>query len=196
MPSTYSSNLRIELIASGEQANQWGITTNTNLGTLIEQAIAGLASIDVTAGNVTLTALNGMTDQSRQMVLSVTGTPGVSRQILAPAVSKVYVVANDSTEDVEIVTTAGGSLGITVTPGTSTIVYTDGVDFFTANDNVLASYAPNVAVITDALGILTGSTVTDTELGYLSGATSNIQTQINSVAASSKFAPVNFVLSI
>lgn len=196
MPSTYSSNLRIQLIASGEQANQWGITTNTNLGTLIEQAIAGLASIDVTAGDVTLTALNGTTDQSRQMVLSVTGTPGVSRQILAPAVSKVYVVANDSTEDVEIVTTAGGSLGITVTPGTSTIVYTDGVDFFTANDNVLSTYAPNVAVITDALGILTGSAVTDTELGYLSGATSNIQTQINNVAANSKFAPVNFVLSI
>ena len=190
MPSTYSSNLRIELIASGEQANQWGTTTNTNLGTLIEQAIAGLASIDVTAGDVTLTALNGTTDQSRQMVLSVIGTPGVARQILAPAVSKVYVVANDSDSDVEIITTAGGSLGITVTPGTSTIVYTDGVDFFTANDNVLATYAPNVAVITDALGILTGSAVTDTELGYLSGATSNIQAQIKA-----KFA-ANFVLSI
>jgi hypothetical protein len=190
MPSTYSSNLRIELIASGEQANQWGITTNTNLGTLIEQAIAGLASIDVTAGDVTLTALNGTTDQSRQMVLSVTGTPGVARYILAPAVSKVYVVANDSTEDVDIITTAVGSLGVTVTPGTSTIVYTDGVDFFTANDNVLSTYAPNVAVITDALGILTGSAVTDTELGYLSGATSNIQTQINA-----KFA-ANFILSI
>lgn len=190
MPSTYSSNLRIELIASGEQANQWGITTNTNLGTLIEQAIAGLASIDVTAGNVTLTALNGTTDQSRQMVLSVIGTPGAARQILAPAVSKVYVVANDSDSDVEIITTAVGSVGITVTPGTSTIVYTDGVDFFTANDNVLSTYAPNVAVITDALGILTGSAVTDTELGYLSGATSNIQTQINA-----KFA-ANFILSL
>jgi len=190
MPSTYSSNLRIQLIASGEQANQWGITTNTNLGTLIEQAIAGLASIDVTAGNVTLTALNGVSDQSRQMVLSITGTPGVSRQILAPAVSKVYVVANDSDSDVEIITTAVGSSGITVTPGVATMVYSDGVDFFTANDNVLATYAPNVAVITDALGILTGSTVTDTELGYLSGVTSSVQGQLNS-----KFA-ANFVLSI
>jgi hypothetical protein len=196
MPSTYSSNLRIQLIASGEQANQWGITTNTNLGTLIEQAIAGLASIDVTAGNVTLTALNGVSDQSRQMVLSITGTPGVSRQILAPAVSKVYVVANDSDSDVEIITTAVGSSGVTVTSGIATMVYSDGVDFFTANDTVLATYAPNVAVITDALGVLTGSAVTDTELGYLSGATSNIQTQINNVAAGSKFAPINFVLSL
>jgi len=193
MPSTYSSNLRIQLIASGEQANQWGVTTNTNLGTLIEQAIAGLASVDVTAGDVILTSLNGVSDQSRQMIINVVGTPGVTRYIIAPAVSKIYVVANDSTEDVTIITTAPGSLGVTIISGSALIVYSDGVDFFTVNNN---TYVPNVAVITDAAGELTGSAVTSTELGYLSGATSNIQTQINSVAASSKFAPVNFVLSI
>lgn len=193
MPSTYSSNLRIQLIASGEQANQWGVTTNTNLGTLIEQAIAGLASVDVTAGDVILTSLNGVSDQSRQMIINVVGTPGITRYIIAPAVSKIYVVANDSTEDVTIITTAPGSLGVTIISGSALIVYSDGVDFFTVNNN---TYVPNVAVITDAAGELTGSAVTSTELGYLSGATSNIQTQINSVAASSKFAPVNFVLSI
>jgi hypothetical protein len=193
MPSTYSSNLRIQLIASGEQANQWGVTTNTNLGTLIEQAIAGLASVDVTAGDVVLTSLNGVSDQSRQMIINVIGTPGITRYIIAPAVSKIYVVANDSTEDVTIITTAPGSLGVTIIPGSALIVYSDGVDFFTVNNN---TYVPNVAVITDAAGELTGSAVTSTELGYLSGATSNIQTQINSVSASSKFAPINFVLSI
>lgn len=193
MPSTYSSNLRIQLIASGEQANQWGVTTNTNLGTLIEQAIAGLASVDVTAGDVILTSLNGVSDQSRQMIINVVGTPGITRYIIAPAVSKIYVVANDSDSDVEIITTAPGSLGVTIISGSALIVYSDGVDFFTVNNN---TYVPNVAVITDAAGELTGSAVTDTELGYLSGATSNIQTQINNVSASSKFAPVNFVLSI
>ena len=79
MPSTYSPNLRIELIGSGEQANTWGNTTNVNLGTLIEEAISGIVDVDVTAGNVTLTALDGVTDQSRQMFLNVTGTPGVDR---------------------------------------------------------------------------------------------------------------------
>ena len=68
MPSTYSPNLRIELIASGEQANQWGITTNNNLGTLIEQSIAGLVNVDVTASDITLTALDGITDQSRNIL--------------------------------------------------------------------------------------------------------------------------------
>ena len=53
MASTYSPNLRIELIATGEQSNTWGVTTNSNLGTLIEQAISGVVSVSVTAGDVT-----------------------------------------------------------------------------------------------------------------------------------------------
>ena len=133
MPSTYSSNLRIELIASGEQANQWGITTNTNLGTLIEQAITGYADIDVTAGDVTLSALNGVSDQSRQMMLNVTGTPAVTRYVLAPAVSKMYIVANNSIVDVTIITTTVGSVGVTVPQGTAATVYSNGTDFFSAN---------------------------------------------------------------
>lgn len=129
MPSTYSPNLRIELIASGEQANQWGNTTNKNLGTLIEEAIAGIVTVDVTAGNVTLTALDGATDQSRQMILNVTGTPGTARQIIAPAVSKMYVVSNGSDDDVEIVTNAVGSVGPTIPAGLVIPVFSDATDF-------------------------------------------------------------------
>ncbi len=177
MPSTYSPNLRIELIASGEQANQWGLTTNNNLGTLIEDSIAGLVSVDVTASSVTLTALDGQADQSRNMILNITGTPGVARTITAPAVSKIYVLSNNSDADVEIITSAVGSVGITVTPGTAKLVYSDGTDFFTANDTSV--FTPDSAIISDALGILTASPTTATELSYLQGATSNIQTQIN-----------------
>ena len=54
MPSTYSTSLGLELIGNGEQAGTWGTTTNTNLGTLLEQAIAGVQSITLT-GNYTLT---------------------------------------------------------------------------------------------------------------------------------------------
>ena len=128
MPSTYSPNLRIELIASGEQANTWGLTTNTNLGTLIEQAIAGMATIDVTAGDVTLTTLNGLSDQSRQMILNVTGTPGVDRTLTAPAVSKLYIVANNSNADVYLITSAAGDT-VLIPEGLTFPVYSDGVDF-------------------------------------------------------------------
>ena len=59
MPSTYSPNLRIELIANGEQSGTWGTTTNVNLGTLIEDAIAGYVSVSVTSANQALTAKHG-----------------------------------------------------------------------------------------------------------------------------------------
>lgn len=188
MPSTYSTNLRIELIASGEQANQWGNTTNKNLGTLIEQAICGLVSIDVTAADVTLTALDGSSDQSRNMILEVTGTPGTARQIIAPAVSKVYVVINGSDDDVEIVSTAVGSVGPTLATGTNAFVYCDGTDFVLVNPSII--YDPDVVIVSDAAGELTSSTITTTELDYLSGLTGNVQDQINA-----KFA-LNFVLGM
>ena len=76
MPSTYSPNLRLTLQASGENANTWGDITNTNLGTLLEQAIAGYQTISVTLADVTLTALDGASDQSRNATLQFTGTPG------------------------------------------------------------------------------------------------------------------------
>ena len=190
MPSTYSPNLRIELIASGEQANQWGNTTNTNLGTVIEEAISGLATVDVTAGNVTLTAYNGVADQARQMILSVTGTPGTARTITAPAVTKVYVIINSSNSLVTLYTTNGASVGLAISAGTAKVVYSDGVSFYAANPAVTTTYSPSKAVATDSSGNLVGSTTTSTELGYLSGVTGSIQNQING-----RFA-INFVLGM
>ena len=102
MASTYSPNLRIELITTGEQSNTWGATTNTNLGTLIEQAISGTAGIDVTAGNITLSANDGTYDQARQMIISIIGTPGVTRTVTAPFVGKMYIVANNSNATVNL----------------------------------------------------------------------------------------------
>jgi len=177
MPSTFSPNLRIELIASGEQANQWGLTTNNNLGTLIEDSIAGLVNVSVTASDVTLTALDGAADQSRNMILNITGSPGTARTITAPAVSKVYVLSNNSDSDVEIITSAGGSTGVTVLPGLAKLVYSDGTDFFEAN--VTSVFTPDSAIISDPSGALSASPTSATELSYLQGATSNIQTQIN-----------------
>ena len=177
MPSTFSPNLRIELIASGEQANTWGTTTNNNLGTLIEEAIAGLVNVDVTAGNVTLTALNGTADQSRAMVLNITGTPSTATTVTAPAVTKLYVLANNSTQNVSIVTSAGGSVGITVLPGLAKMVYSDGTNFYSAN--VTSVYTPDRAIASDSSGALTASVTTDVELSYVHGATSNLQQQIN-----------------
>ena len=131
MPSTYSPNLRIQLIASGEQANTWGNTTNTNLGTVIEQAIAGYQAISVAAGDVTLTALDGVSDQSRNAVLQFTGTPGVARSVYCPAgVTKIYVLYNTCGSNVTLYCGTSGShgTGVTVPTATAYQVFCDGTN--------------------------------------------------------------------
>ena len=204
MPSTYSPNLRIELIASGEQANTWGVTTNNNLGTLIEQAIAGLSDVDVTASDVTLTALNGYTDQSRNMMITISGSPGVARSVFCPdGDTKVYVVANNADDVVTFSTVSG--LGVDIPVGTSKFLFCDGTDVYeavTAIDTLLLGGAPttsleaankgyvdaaiaglsvtaNRAVVSNGSGNLAASATTSTEIGYVSGVTSAIQTQLN-----------------
>ena len=69
MASTYSTDLRLELIGSGEQSGVWGSTTNLNLGSLVEQAVAGVETISITSANQALTAFYGAVDQSRNAVL-------------------------------------------------------------------------------------------------------------------------------
>ena len=70
MASTYSTSLRIQLIATGDQPGIWGTTTNTNLGTLIEQAITGYQAISVAGlSTYTLSNLNGVSDEARNLSL-------------------------------------------------------------------------------------------------------------------------------
>ena len=109
MPSTYSSTLRIELIGTGEQSGTWGNTTNTNLGSLIEQAITGITSVDLTAGDVTLTAYNGAVDQARSAVLIATGTPASTNNIIIPNVAKTYIVTNNTGQSVGVKTASGSA---------------------------------------------------------------------------------------
>lgn len=154
MASTYSPTLRFEIIGNGEQANTWGTTTNTNIGTLIEQSIAGLVSVDVTAGNVTLTSLNGASDEARQMIINVTGSPGTARTVLAPAVSKVYVVVNSSDDDVDIQTTTLG-IAYTVASGVAAFVYCDGTDFGSATGDALPITGGTITGNLNVLGTLT-----------------------------------------
>lgn len=134
MASTYSPNLRVELIGTGDQAGTWGTTTNNNLGTLLENAISGYAAVSVTSANQALTALNGADDQARNMILEVTTTTGANFAIYAPPVPKTYVLVNSSAYTVSIYnstvlgnTTAAGT-GVAVPAGKSISVWSDGIN--------------------------------------------------------------------
>lgn len=128
MPSTYTPSLGITEIANGDQSGTWGTTTNTNLQ-LLEDAIAGVVSIVMTNANYTLTDLNGVSDESRNMVIVATGSLSATYQIVAPLVSKVYLVVNNTSGGQSI--TIGGATGtlVTVPNGYATLAYCEGTNF-------------------------------------------------------------------
>ena len=95
MTSTPSTILRLELIGTGDQAGQWGYTTNTNLGTLLEGAVAGLSNVSVTSANQALSAVNYATDESRMAMLVLTTTTTANFNVYAPPVSKQYTIVKD-----------------------------------------------------------------------------------------------------
>lgn len=130
MAESYSTSLRLTLIGDGDLSGTWGDVTNSNLGTLLEQAITGFVSIVMTDQNYTLKSYNGVTDEARAAVIVATGTNTTTRQIIAPLVPKLYIVNNQTTGGYSI--TIGGSTGsvVTVPNGQSALVYCDGTSFY------------------------------------------------------------------
>jgi hypothetical protein len=150
MASTYS-DLKIELIGTGEQAGTWGTTTNENLGTAIEQAIVGKADVTVSSTSVTLTLTdsNALQD-ARALYLNLSGTPGGAATLNVPAIEKNYIVKNGTDEVVTI--KVSGQTGVTVPVGKTVLVYNDGTDVVTAVDHI-----PSLTLAT-ALPVTSGGT--------------------------------------
>jgi len=129
MASTYSPALRLELMATGDQSGTWGDTTNTNLGTLLEQAVTGYLSVaqgDV--ANLTLTTVNGGSDQARNAVIRVTGALTATRNVVIQTAAKLYTIANDTTGGFSIVVKTSAGTGVSVPPGAMMNIYSDGTN--------------------------------------------------------------------
>ena len=118
MASTYSTNLGIELIGSGEQSGTWGTTTNNNLGTLLEQAISGVTTTACTGGTDTITIPNGASGTARNMFLELTGTGGGS--LVVPANKKLYFIYNNTSLAITVKVT--GQTGVSVPAAAKTIL--------------------------------------------------------------------------
>ena len=144
MASTFSPNLRLELIGTGEQQGTWGSTTNTNLGTLLEEAIGGYVSVTVlNSGDTTLTTVNGGADESRNMVVELTGTISANRTVICPAIEKLYVVKNSTTGGFSVTFKVSGQTGATIPNGQIYFLYVNGVDANIIVGNAASTNATN-----------------------------------------------------
>jgi len=126
MASSYS-DLKIELINTGEQSGSWGTTTNTNLGTAIEEAIVGTVDVAFSSGQVTLTLSNSNATQSaRHLRLNLTGTSGGAQNLVVPAIQKNYLVNNGTADTITVKTPSGSGIG--VPSGKTMWVYNNGTN--------------------------------------------------------------------
>ena len=126
MPSTATSSLRLQKMATGEKLNTWGTELNDSGLELIEDAIAGWQSLTIT-GNTTLTSTNYVTDQARMAMLSLGGSPGAAFNLTIPAVTKWYWIRNATGQTATV--TAGG-VTVDVLDGEVLAVLCDGTDVY------------------------------------------------------------------
>jgi len=168
MASTYSTNLALELMGTGDQPGTWGNTTNTNLGTLIEQAISGYVTQAITDGaDTTITIPNGATGVARNMYIECTGTLTANRNLVVPANKKLYFIYNNTSGGYDVTVKVSGLTGIAVPNGEKKILVSDGTDIVEAT-----SYLTN-AVTSLSLTTLTATsanitTLTGTTAGFAS----------------------------
>jgi len=152
MASTYSADLKLELMATGENAGTWGTKTNTNLD-LVQQAIAGYQSIDVSSSDIALVMSNASISNARNMVLNFTGTLTGTRTVTIPdSIEKFYIVKDGTTHDGNTLTfkTVSGT-GFTLDEGKIHAAYSDGTNINEVALNTLGGTIGTTQIDDDAV---------------------------------------------
>jgi len=161
MASTFS-NLKFELIGTGDQSGTWGTTTNTNLGTAIEQALVGMATISSGFTGSPLTLTLTLTDtnaaqNARALCLNLTQALGSAGTLNVPAIQKPYMIINATGQTVTV--KVSGLTGVAVPTGTRTFLYNNGTDV-----GVFLNYLSSLTLGTD-LAVADGGTGSSTAAG-------------------------------
>jgi len=144
MPSSYTTNLRLTLPATGENNGTCGSLVNTGITALVDSAIAGTANVTMTNADYTLTNSNGAADEARCMFINLSGTISATRNVICPNTSKLYFVYNGTTGGKSIVFKTLAGNGITIPNGKRATLYCDGTNVVFAFDQV--SLTPTVTI--------------------------------------------------
>lgn len=164
MATGYTTLLGLALPVQGEEIGTWGDLVNDSITKLVESAIAGATTLSSDA-DVALTDNDGATDQSRQMVLLWTASGSVTRNITAPARSKVYFVINATGGSQSIVVRGTGpTTGVTVVAGERCTVAWNGSDFVKTGSTIAA-----LTSVSGTLGVANGGTGATTLTGLVVG---------------------------
>jgi hypothetical protein len=168
MASSYSTDLKLEIQVTGENAGTWGDITNTNL-VILQQAIAGYSGISIAGGvgNTDLTFSNGLTSNGKNAVLELTGTITGNRTVTITTASgvtnKVYVIRNSTIGAFTVTVLIQGQTGVTfsATDKGTKLLYLNGTDVVNSNiGNLSNDFTPTLAanLSTNSKNIIVAST--------------------------------------
>jgi hypothetical protein len=168
MASSYSTDLKLEIQVTGENAGTWGDITNTNL-VILQQAIAGYSGISIAGGvgNTDLTFSNGLTSNGKNAVIELTGTITGNRTVTITTASgvknKVYIIRNSTVGAFTVTVKVEGQTGFTfsATDKSTKILYLNGTDVVDSNIGELSNdFTPTLAanLSTNAKNIIVAST--------------------------------------
>lgn len=163
MASTYTSNIRLEKQADGENPNSWGALLNSNVIDLVDQAVAAYQIVSVSGTTpLTLSQINGATDQSRKAILSFDGTLAAETSIIIPSVNKMYYVRNNTSGSFALKIKTAGNTAIAIQQGSNVMVATDGTNVYqTAFPTSVSSFTVNSLTATSvSTSVLNASKIT------------------------------------
>lgn len=185
MPSTYDPLLRLELQATGENATTWGTKTNNNLE-LIAAAIAGVATVSVSAGDTTLSTANAATDQARAAILLLQGTLTADANVIVPSEPKTYAIIRGTSGAFNITFKNTGTGATIPTSGNELIVCTSTTCYglIGAFDARIAAVSASVSALNIQVAAVSAQTsALDVRLTSVSAAVSALQVQVAAVSA-------------
>lgn len=165
MASTYTTRIRLEKQGDGENANSWGLRLNQNVIDLVDEAVAGYKTIDVTgATSISLTTGNGTDDEARNFGLNFVGTLTADCTVNIPAVEKIYFVNNKTTGDYNVLMKPTGGTAVTV--ARAMIAATTGTTIDTLKGFSQESIIGTVSINGDlnVTGTVSATTVTATDV--------------------------------
>jgi hypothetical protein len=188
MPSTYSPNLKIELIGIGEQTDAWGSTTNDNFENVFEEAITGMATATFPSDadyNWAAGYVNSVGSQAqRNLVIEVNGTISLSRNFIVPTIEKQYLVHNNTTGGQSIVVKTAAGSGVTIPNGQRAHLYVNGTNVIAVVD-YFPSLRAGAATLDTPLPVTSGGT------GSTSLATITVGTATNVAGGAANRIPYN-----
>ena len=159
MASTYS-DLKIELIGTGEQSGTWGTTTNNNFSIALSEAITGTADVAFSSADVTLTLTNTNSAQTaRNLRLNLTGTSGGARNLILGSgcqIEKFYLINNTLADAVTVKNTSGS--GVAVPATTAMLVFNNGT-------NVVNPLTYFTGTVVSSSATITGGSINSTAIG-------------------------------